>query len=314
VHQEIEELEVMAGRIVKEMKEFLKVNAGVVASVPVMIAPVVVAPVAVAAAAAPVVTPSPLVTLPSAKAGGEAKSLTSLAAAAGPSDKEHNSEEGEEYDGTGGLGLAKGTVNTYVLPGMDEMTGEEYRAALQASVSARQARRRTSGEVGNRQSQNYLDNLKKDAGGVAPERVLAVPPVRVAPVAPVAPVPVAVAPVVASSLPHYATASASATSSPLVTLPSAKAGGEAKSLTSLAAAAGPSDKEHNSEEGEEYDGTGGLGLAKGTVNTYVLPGMDEMTGEEYRAALQASVSARQERRRMSGQVGNRQSQNYLDAL
>jgi len=44
------------------------------------------------------------------------------------------SEEGEEYDGTGGLGLAKGTVNTYVLPGMDEMTGEEYRAALQASV------------------------------------------------------------------------------------------------------------------------------------------------------------------------------------
>jgi len=102
---------------------------------------------------------SPLVTAANAAPGGEAPSLTSLPAASGPTFKQ-NDEEGQEYDGTGGLGLAKGTVNTYVLPGMDEMTGEEYRKALQASVIERQMRRSRSGIVGNRQSQNYLDNLE----------------------------------------------------------------------------------------------------------------------------------------------------------
>ena len=74
---------------------------------------------------------------------------------------EHNSEMGAEYDGTGGMGLAADTVNTYVIEGMEQMSPEEYREALQKSVSARQERRRQSGVVGNLQSNNYLDNLNK---------------------------------------------------------------------------------------------------------------------------------------------------------
>jgi hypothetical protein len=57
------------------------------------------------------------------------------------------------------MGLAKGTVNTYLIPGMDEMTGEEYRAALQKSVIERQAKRSNTGVTGNLTSQNYLDTL-----------------------------------------------------------------------------------------------------------------------------------------------------------
>jgi len=72
-----------------------------------------------------------------------------------------NEEEGPAYEGKGGMGLASGTANTWVIDGMDEMTGEEYRRALQESVSARQRARRTSraGYLGNLQSNNYLDSL-----------------------------------------------------------------------------------------------------------------------------------------------------------
>jgi len=72
-----------------------------------------------------------------------------------------SNDEGPTYDGTGGLGLAKGTRNTYIIPGMDEMSPEEYRAALQKSVSDRQSIRkeRRSGVVGNRAALQYLDQL-----------------------------------------------------------------------------------------------------------------------------------------------------------
>lgn len=103
---------------------------------------------------------NPLSTPRNAEAGGEASSLVpDLPAAAGPSDTVANNEEGDAYDGTGGLGLAKGTTNTYVLPGMDQMTGEEYRAALQKSVIERQSRRKAGQVVGNANSNNYLDSL-----------------------------------------------------------------------------------------------------------------------------------------------------------
>mmetsp|Transcript_22425 Transcript_22425/g.33559 ORF Transcript_22425/g.33559 Transcript_22425/m.33559 type:complete len:230 (-) Transcript_22425:255-944(-) len=72
---------------------------------------------------------------------------------------ETNDEEGAAYNGKGGLGLAKGTTNTYVIEGMDEMSPEEYRKALQESVSGRQRQRRQGGIVGNLSSNNYLDNL-----------------------------------------------------------------------------------------------------------------------------------------------------------
>lgn len=70
-------------------------------------------------------------------------------------------DEGPAYDGKGGMGLAKGTANTYIIPGMDEMSPEEYRKALQKSVSDRQTRRHSNrgGMVGNRAAHQYLDNL-----------------------------------------------------------------------------------------------------------------------------------------------------------
>lgn len=70
------------------------------------------------------------------------------------------------------------------------------------------------------------------------------------------------------------------------------------------------------EEGTAYDGKGGLGLASGTTNTYIIPGMEEMTGEEYRKALQQTVSARQEERRRAtgGMIGNKAAHDYLDQL
>lgn len=72
---------------------------------------------------------------------------------------ETNDEEGEAYAGKGGLGLAKGTVNTYVIDGMDEMSPEEYQKALQQSIIDRQSNRKTSGGYGNRATWDYLNNL-----------------------------------------------------------------------------------------------------------------------------------------------------------
>ena len=73
-------------------------------------------------------------------------------------------EEGPAYDGTGGLGLAKGTVNTYVIPGMDEMSPEEYQQALQESIIHRQAERKKAGRYGNRSSWDYLNALSGESG------------------------------------------------------------------------------------------------------------------------------------------------------
>jgi hypothetical protein len=74
-----------------------------------------------------------------------------------------SNDDGPAYDGQGGFGLARGTRNTYVIPGMDEMSPEEYRQKLQESISARQAKRREeaikSGVIGNRSSNGYLETL-----------------------------------------------------------------------------------------------------------------------------------------------------------
>ena len=148
--EEILELESLTGKIVTEMYDYNKQS----------IKPAQAAP------SSPV-SPSEntaediLRARRNATPGGEAKPLVAdLPAAIGPKDPEYNSEEGSEFDGTGGLGLAKGTANTYVIEGMDEMTGEEYRKALQESVIARQEARRKVSIRGNMASQNYLDNLK----------------------------------------------------------------------------------------------------------------------------------------------------------
>eukprot|EP00804_Cyclotella_cryptica_P005673 CCRYP_000046-RA/>CCRYP_000046-RA protein AED:0.31 eAED:0.31 QI:53/1/1/1/0.66/0.5/4/645/290 len=75
-----------------------------------------------------------------------------------------SNSEGPAYDGKG-YGLARGTTNTYVIPGMDQMSPEEYRTKLQETISARQAKRREEslrsgrGTIGNRSSSGYLDQL-----------------------------------------------------------------------------------------------------------------------------------------------------------
>ena len=71
-------------------------------------------------------------------------------------------DEGPVYDGTGGMGQAKGTVNTYIIEGMDEMTSEEYRAALDKTIVDRLRQRREAGVVGSQSSSNYLESLGGD--------------------------------------------------------------------------------------------------------------------------------------------------------
>jgi len=67
----------------------------------------------------------------------------------------------------GGYGLASGTTNTYAIPGMEQMSAQEYRDKLQETISARQADRRkkslqaNDGVIGNRSSSGYLDGLKR---------------------------------------------------------------------------------------------------------------------------------------------------------
>ncbi len=147
---EIEEFEIMTTRIVSEHRHYLN-NGGKPLD----------KGISTAKSNTPVVgTSSPLYTAPNGQPGGEAKPLVEgLPAATGSKEFEHNPEEGAAFDGSGGLGLAKGTTNTWVIPGMDEMTGEEYRKALQESVSARQSQRKAGQVTGNRSSNNYLENL-----------------------------------------------------------------------------------------------------------------------------------------------------------
>ena len=48
---------------------------------------------------------------------------------------------------------------------MDSMSPEEYQAAIQASVSARQAKRKETGVYGNRWTNDYLNNLSGNTEG-----------------------------------------------------------------------------------------------------------------------------------------------------
>lgn len=73
--------------------------------------------------------------------------------------------EGPDYDPAGGQGsIPKDTTNTYIIPGMDAMSPEEYRVALQQSIIDRQKDRKASGKYGNRNTWDYLNNLSGDAG------------------------------------------------------------------------------------------------------------------------------------------------------
>jgi hypothetical protein len=77
----------------------------------------------------------------------------------------------------------------------------------------------------------------------------------------------------------------------------------------------PKPYDDNESEGPAYDGTG-FGVAKGTANTYMIDGMDEMTAEEYQAALAQEVIERARKRRygLGGAHGNRQTLDYMNSL
>lgn len=132
---EVQNLDGMLNRILKDMKEYDAADG-------------TGNPTATASPAVPVAQSAP------AQAPASFRTLEEKV-------HDHNEELGSEYDGEGGMGLAKGTKNTYNIEGMDEMSPEEYREALQKDVSARQARRRASTTVGNMSSNNYLDFLGK---------------------------------------------------------------------------------------------------------------------------------------------------------
>ena len=83
-------------------------------------------------------------------------------------EQDENNDEGPAYDGKGGMGQPRGTVNTYIIEGMDEMTSEEYRLALQQSIIDKQRARRAAGHVGNRGSLDYLHSLSP--GGTDSQR------------------------------------------------------------------------------------------------------------------------------------------------
>jgi hypothetical protein len=69
-------------------------------------------------------------------------------------------QEGPDYSPSGGQGsIPKETTNTYIIPGMDEMSPEVYRKELQKTISARQDKRKSTGTYGNRNTWNYLNNL-----------------------------------------------------------------------------------------------------------------------------------------------------------
>jgi hypothetical protein len=208
-------------------------------------------------------------------------------------------EDGPEYDGKGGMGLAQGTANTYMIPGMDEMSPAEYQKALQDSISDRQANRHRDGVTGNRATWDYLNHLSggTDTGCLKKEeyekkeelvsdRVLVgkadepdVAPPAAKPIA--APAPAAPPAVVATQAPP------------------------APEVVKTAVMG---------EDGPEYDGKGGMGLAQGTANTYMIPGMDEMSPAEYQKALQDSISDRQANRHRDGVTGNRATWDYLNHL
>jgi hypothetical protein len=71
-----------------------------------------------------------------------------------------------EYDGTGGMGQPRGTVNTYAIEGMEEMSSDEYMAALQDRVINTQRERRRSGQAGSRGSWSYLNSLSGNSNGI----------------------------------------------------------------------------------------------------------------------------------------------------
>jgi len=139
---EVEELEAITGRLVTEMKKIESERVSGLQTVD---------PIAAT-------QDSPTLVAPELPTAPEVEILKSKEI------KDLSNDEGPEWDGTGGMGQPRGTVNTYVIPGMEEMSPEEYQKALQKSIIDRQSERKKGGNYGNRATWDYLNNLSGETG------------------------------------------------------------------------------------------------------------------------------------------------------
>ncbi|CAJ1954560.1 unnamed protein product [Cylindrotheca closterium] len=154
---EIEQLQAMATNILTEMKAKENERLATLSSGS--------APAAAAVAAA-AVPPQQLEGSVVSEVSAPAAPAAQVASTSESAEVANTSEDdGPAYEGKGGMGLAAGTANTWVIEGMDSMSPEEYQEAIQASISARQAARKESGVYGNRNSNDYLNTLNGAKGG-----------------------------------------------------------------------------------------------------------------------------------------------------
>ena len=161
---QVDQLEAQLSKIMKEMKENEHLKPEKPAPTTAA-APSAAAAVSSQAPQQPATTTTTTTTAnPTSSTTTAANNADTLSAAPRVIDIDTPSDEGATYSGRGGMGQAADTVNTYVIPGMDEMGPEEYRAALQQSVIDRQAKRKGSGVTGNRSSWDYLNSLTGETG------------------------------------------------------------------------------------------------------------------------------------------------------
>eukprot|EP00579_Thalassiosira_antarctica_P014804 CAMPEP_0201949034 /NCGR_PEP_ID=MMETSP0903-20130614/55767_1 /ASSEMBLY_ACC=CAM_ASM_000552 /TAXON_ID=420261 /ORGANISM="Thalassiosira antarctica, Strain CCMP982" /LENGTH=449 /DNA_ID=CAMNT_0048492231 /DNA_START=27 /DNA_END=1378 /DNA_ORIENTATION=- len=319
---EVSQFERETDRIVKEMKEFImdpkgvgqRIRLGYEGARPSTPAPAVAAAVA---QSSEVVMDAAVVKGPNyasaAASAAAAKASPTTPPTFIPFDGESDTDE--PSDESMGFGLARGTTNTYAIDGMDEMSPLEYQAKLQETISARQAQRREDmlnadlDAIGNRSSSGYLDGLS-GGGGAMYKKVD-----RLTSKEKAFKLSTAIGPLLLASS-QVAEAFAPPSAVPLLNnVKSTRCGRllSAGSQLHMSDNGGPSEEESSEE-------SLGFGLAKGTTNTYIIDGMDEMTPEEYQAKLQETVSARQAKRRAASLndderlIGNRASTGYLDGL
>lgn len=103
---------------------------------------------------------------PAANGGRRANVVQSFQSTNKSYDIDISDDEGPRYDGTGGMGQPRGTVNTYAIPGMEEMSKDEYMRALQDQIINVQEERRRKGYGGNKSSWDYLSSLTGQPEGV----------------------------------------------------------------------------------------------------------------------------------------------------
>ncbi len=153
---EVEELCAQANRVAVEMKEFeaSRVSGLGNAQVPATTTPPPLA----------TTVPVPVAASPLSMSSSVQQPIAEMEIVKSKQVTDTSDDEGPAYDGKAGWGMARGTRNTYVIPGMDEMSPEEYQQALQQTIIDQQKVRMGAGGYGNRATWDYLNNLSGDKG------------------------------------------------------------------------------------------------------------------------------------------------------